>query len=92
VQVAGSVSIGNVPARLATEAQAKRLDLLVMGTHGRKGLERLLFGSIAADTVRTATCPVLVVNETLPLPRARHARGRTVAPGRAAAGRGGPER
>jgi nucleotide-binding universal stress UspA family protein len=90
VQVAGSVSIGNIPARLATEAHARRLDLLVMGTHGRKGLERLLFGSIAADTVRNASCPVLVVNETLPLPRAR--RGRTVAPGRAVAGRGGPER
>jgi nucleotide-binding universal stress UspA family protein len=43
---------------------AKRLgcDLIVMGTHGRSGLNRLVVGSIADQVVRLATCPVLTVS------------------------------
>src|SRR5579884_2462380 len=36
-------------------------DLIVMGTHGRTGLRRLLMGSVAERIVRTASCPVLTV-------------------------------
>lgn len=36
-------------------------DLVVVGTHGRKGLQRLVLGSCASDLVRQAHCPVLVV-------------------------------
>ena len=36
-------------------------DLIVMGTHGRRGFRRALLGSVAEYTVRTAPCPVLVV-------------------------------
>jgi hypothetical protein len=36
-------------------------DLIVIGTHNRKGLERLLLGSVAEGTVRNAQCPVLVI-------------------------------
>ena len=36
-------------------------DLIVMGTHGRTGLRRLLMGSVAEQVVRKATCPVLTV-------------------------------
>jgi nucleotide-binding universal stress UspA family protein len=36
-------------------------DLIVMGTHGRTGLGRLLMGSVAEHVVRKATCPVLTV-------------------------------
>ncbi len=36
-------------------------DLIVMGTHGRRGLKRALLGSIAELVVRTAACPVLTV-------------------------------
>jgi nucleotide-binding universal stress UspA family protein len=51
-------------ARLATELEA---DLVVVGTHGRRGLSRLLLGSVAEGTVRLAPCPVLVVRpKTLP--------------------------
>jgi nucleotide-binding universal stress UspA family protein len=45
-------------ARLASELDA---DLIVVGTHGRRGLSRLLLGSVAEGTVRLAPCPVLVV-------------------------------
>jgi nucleotide-binding universal stress UspA family protein len=36
-------------------------DLIVIGTHNPKGLKRLLLGSVAEETVRTARCPVLVI-------------------------------
>jgi len=36
-------------------------DLIVIGTHNRKGFERLLLGSVAEGTVRNAQCPVLVI-------------------------------
>jgi nucleotide-binding universal stress UspA family protein len=38
-------------------------DMLVVGTHGRTALQRLLIGSVADRLVRTAACPVLVVRE-----------------------------
>jgi nucleotide-binding universal stress UspA family protein len=37
-------------------------ELIVMGTHGRRGLPRALLGSVAEKIVRTATCPVLTVH------------------------------
>jgi nucleotide-binding universal stress UspA family protein len=36
-------------------------DLLVLGTHGRRGFQRLMLGSVAERTLRLATCPVLLV-------------------------------
>ncbi|HTZ17927.1 MAG TPA: universal stress protein [Dissulfurispiraceae bacterium] len=44
--------------KFATE---KGIDLIVIGTHGRKGLDRVLFGSTAERVVRNASCPVLTV-------------------------------
>jgi nucleotide-binding universal stress UspA family protein len=41
-------------------------DLVVMGTHGRHGLKRLLAGSVAEEVVRDAPCPVLVVKSAPP--------------------------
>ena len=50
-------------ARLVIEEAAIKLgaDLIVMGTHGRRGLKRVLLGSVAESLVRTAPCPVLLV-------------------------------
>jgi nucleotide-binding universal stress UspA family protein len=42
-------------------AQAAAIDLIVMGTHGRRGADRLLMGSVAERVVRLAPCPVLTV-------------------------------
>lgn len=44
-------------------AGANGIDLIVIGTHGRKGLDRLLFGSTAERIVRNAACPVLTVRK-----------------------------
>jgi nucleotide-binding universal stress UspA family protein len=42
-------------------AEAERADLVVVGTRGRSGAERMLLGSVSDHVVRNATCPVLVV-------------------------------
>lgn len=42
-------------------ARRERADLLVIGTHGRSGLERAFLGSVAAKVIGTAPCPVLTV-------------------------------
>jgi nucleotide-binding universal stress UspA family protein len=44
--------------RVAREAAA---ELIVLGTHGRRGLPRLVMGSVAEQVVRTAPCPVLTI-------------------------------
>ncbi len=52
------------PERLIVElAKQKHADLIVMGTHGRRGLTHLLLGSVAERVVRTAECPVMTVQE-----------------------------
>ncbi|MDA8431436.1 MAG: universal stress protein [Nitrospiraceae bacterium] len=38
-----------------------KIDLIVLGTHGRRGIDRVLFGSTAEQVVRNAPCPVLSV-------------------------------
>jgi nucleotide-binding universal stress UspA family protein len=38
------------------------IDLVIMGTHGRKGLDRVIFGSVAERVVKTSPVPVMVVN------------------------------
>ncbi len=43
-------------------AAAHNIDLIVMGTHGRSGVSRLLMGSVAEAVMRSATCPVLTVH------------------------------
>lgn len=48
-------------AGVIAEAERVSADLIVMGTHGRSGVNRLLMGSVAENVVRRATCPVLTV-------------------------------
>lgn len=47
--------------------ERKRIDLLVVGTHARKGLDRLLNGSVAEDVLRNPGCPVLTVGPEVKL-------------------------
>lgn len=55
------VRVGAPAKALAQVAIDYDADLLVVGTHGRRGLRRLLLGSVAERLVREAACPVLVV-------------------------------
>ena len=52
---------GPAAAAIVRAAKRNRIDLVVMGTHGRTGVRRLLMGSVADRVIRTASCPVLVV-------------------------------
>ena len=52
---------GLVDEEIIKFADEKKVDLIVMGTHGRTGIEYTLLGSIAEKIVRKAKCPVLTV-------------------------------
>ncbi len=52
---------GKVWKNLAEIVETNRIDLLVVGTHGRGGFGKLLLGSVAEDILRHAFCPVLTV-------------------------------
>jgi nucleotide-binding universal stress UspA family protein len=52
---------GQVWNNLASLISANEIDLIVVGTHGRTGLGKLLLGSVAEDILRHAQCPVLTV-------------------------------
>jgi len=59
---AGSVVLGGIPSEsIVTHARGQGCDLIVMGTHGRRGLTRLRYGSVAESVLRQAPCPVLTV-------------------------------
>ena len=45
-------------------AQRNGADLVVMGTHGRRGMSRITMGSVAERFLRSSCCPVLLVRET----------------------------
>lgn len=57
------VAIGDPAATIVRVAQEHGVDLIVMGTHGRTGLQHVLLGSVAENVIRHATCPVLTVRE-----------------------------
>ena len=56
------VLAGDVAETIVDHAARTGIDLIVMGTHGYKGLERILFGSVAEKVIKTAVCPVLSIN------------------------------
>jgi universal stress protein A len=58
------VLVGKPAPAIAGEAEKRGTDLIVMGTHGRSGLEHLMLGSVAETVLRTAPCPVLTVRDT----------------------------
>jgi len=56
------VLVGDVAEKIVEYAAEEEGDLIVMGTHGYKGLERIMFGSVADQVVKTAPCPVTTIN------------------------------
>lgn len=59
--VAEASSLDDVPAVVLKVAADFQADLLVMGTHGRRGFQRLILGSVAERCVRQASLPVLLI-------------------------------
>ena len=54
---------GEPASAIARLAEDENVDMIVMGTHGRSGLSRLLMGSVAEAVVRRAKCPVLTYKQ-----------------------------
>jgi nucleotide-binding universal stress UspA family protein len=58
---------GNIWEELSDVVKAKQIDLMVIGTHGRTGLGRVVLGSVAEEILRQAPCPVLTVGPQVTL-------------------------
>jgi nucleotide-binding universal stress UspA family protein len=61
-QVGRELILGEPAEAIVERARTGGYDLIVMGTHGRKGMQRLLLGSVAEKVVRRSACPVLTVH------------------------------
>ena len=60
-RVSAERAVGEPAAEIVSFASGRGVDLLVLGTHGRTGIEHALMGSIAERVVRRGHCPVLAV-------------------------------
>ncbi len=63
VKASWRVQIGVPFEEIVKTAEEERADMIVMGTHGRSGLNHALLGSVAERVVRLAPCPVLTVRQ-----------------------------
>lgn len=61
IRIDAVVREGNTAGEVLEHATGMKPDLLVIGTHGRSGFERLLLGSVAEKVLRKASCPVMTV-------------------------------
>ncbi len=57
----GDVVYGDPVDRIVGFAEAKNADLIILGTHDAKGLEKVLLGNVAEHVLRKAHCPVLIL-------------------------------
>lgn len=66
VEAKGDVLIGYAGEEIINRAHEENVDIIVMGTHGRKGIDRILFGSVAEKVVKNADMPVLTIRPAEP--------------------------
>jgi universal stress protein A len=71
VEARYSVEFGTPHKNIVEKAAVEGVDMIVMSTHGRTGVEHLILGSVAENVLARAPCPVLIVP--------RHERSRTMA-------------
>jgi len=57
-----TVEPGDATGRILQYIADHHIDLVIMGTHGRKGMDKIIFGSVAERVVKTSPVPVMVVN------------------------------
>jgi nucleotide-binding universal stress UspA family protein len=53
---------GDASEEILNYVQLRKIDMLILGTHGRKGLDKIVFGSVAERVAKAAPVPVLLVN------------------------------
>ena len=73
-----TVAQGEIWQELQQIIDAQAIDLVVIGTHGRSGLRKIAFGSVAEAVFRHATCPVLTVGPCAPADPPLHAQVRHI--------------
>ena len=61
IRAAGIILDGDPARTIVRAARSRRADLVVVGTHGRTGLNKFFLGSVAQRVVATASCPVVTV-------------------------------
>jgi nucleotide-binding universal stress UspA family protein len=64
MEVKGKVVTGYAAEEILRAADEEKADLIVMGTHGRRGIDRILFGSVAEKIVKSSKRPVLTIRPT----------------------------
>ena len=57
-----AVVAGDASEKIIEYIEDQKIDLVIMGTHGRKGMDKIIFGSVAERVVKTSPVPVMVVN------------------------------
>jgi nucleotide-binding universal stress UspA family protein len=68
IDVSFLIWTGDPGDQIVSAAEAERVDLVLVGSHGRGAVGRLLLGSVSEHVVRNAPCPVLVVRPREPPP------------------------
>ena len=61
VKAEGSLAKGRPFDVIVRTAEDSKVDLIIMGTHGRRGADRVLIGSVAERVIEYSLCPVLIV-------------------------------
>ena len=61
VEVHKKVEFGTPDKNIVSLAEAEQVDLIIMASHGRRGLRRMIFGSVTEQVIRNAPCPVIAV-------------------------------
>ena len=56
------VVAGDAAEKIVEYIEDQKIDLVIMGTHGRKGMDKVIFGSVADRVIRLSPVPVMVVN------------------------------
>ena len=87
IQTEYALRVGTPDNQIVRYAEARDIDLIVMGTHGRSGVAHMVMGSVAEQIVRSAPCPVLTVREGQPMPATSSAAGAQVEQASAAVSR-----
>jgi nucleotide-binding universal stress UspA family protein len=67
IQVEHVVVEGNIALEILRLAEDFRAEVIVIGTHGRSGLSRVVMGSVAEQVLRRAPCPVVTVKQAVPM-------------------------
>ena len=56
------ITVGNPSNEILSTIESEKIDLVIMGTHGRKGLDHAIFGSVAEKVMKKSPVPVLIIN------------------------------